>query len=348
MGYIATTDARGLFTKTVVDIFKETVTPTGFLRSFFTVKESTSKNLSIAVRRGTEKVAVDVERGTEGNRNTWSKSTEKIFAPPYYREWFDITELDLYDRLFGDENIEAGVFTEFLAEVSEKLVALREKIERAYEVQCSQVLETGIVQLNAGININFKRKAESLVNNSGTPWTTGSTDPYAQMEAGCNFLRQVGKVQGGVVNAILGSSALTAFLNNTTVKGRADVRNFFIDMVRAPQRNSVGAALHGEVSCGSYNVRLWTYPEFYDNAAGVSTPYINPKKVIMLPEDPRFTLGFAAVPQLPTKNGGVRKGAFLVGDYVDERNDKHIFDIKSAGVAIPVAVDQIYTMQVVA
>lgn len=348
MGAIATTDARGLFTKAVVDIFKESVTPTGFLRSFFTVKETMSKNLSIEVQRGTEKIAVDVERGTEGNRNTWTKSTEKIFAPPYYREFFDATELDLYDRLFGSESIEAGVFTAFLEQVSEKLVALRQKIERSYEVQCSQVFDNGIVQLNAGINIDFKRKAASLVNNSGTPWTTGTTDPYAQMEAGCNFLRQVGKVQGGVVNAILGSSALSAFLNNTIVKERADVRNFFLDLVRGPQRNSVGAALHGEVSCGSYNVRLWTYPEFYDNAAGTSTPYINAKKVIMLPEAPRFTLGFAAVPQLPTINGGVKKGAFLLGDYVDERNHKHIFDIRSAGVAIPVAVDQIYTMQVVA
>jgi hypothetical protein len=348
MGAIATTDARGLFTKAVVDIFKESVTPTGFLRSFFTVKETMSKNLSIEVQRGTEKVAVDVERGTEGNRNTWTKTTEKIFAPPYYREYFDATELDLYDRLFGSESIEAGVFTAFLEQISEKLVALRYKNERSYEVQCAQVLETGIVQLNAGINIDFKRKAASLVNNSAAPWTTGTNSPYDDLEEGCTFLRQVGKVQGGVINAIFGSDALSAFMGNTIVKDRADVRNFFIDLVRAPQKNSVGASLHGEVSCGSYNVRIWTYPEFYDNAAGTSTPYINDKKVIMLPEAPRFTLGFAAVPQLPTVNGGVKKGAFLIGDYVDERNHKHIFDIRSAGVAIPVAVDQIYTMQVVA
>jgi hypothetical protein len=348
MGAIATTDARGLFTKMVVDVFRESVTPTGFLRSFFTVREEITKNLSIEVQRGTEKIAVDVERGTEGNRNTWTKSTEKIFAPPYYREYFDATELDMYDRLFGSTEIDSGVFTAFLEQVAEKMVRLREKIERSYELQCAQVFDNGIVQLNAGINIDFKRKAASLVNLSATPWTTGTNSPYDHLEAGGNFLRQTGKVQGGVINAIMGSSALNAFLNNTIVKERADVRNFFIDLVRAPQKNSVGAALHGEVSAGSYNFRLWTYPEFYDTAAGVSTPYINAKKVILLPEAPRFVLGFAAVPQLATINGGVKKGAYLVGDYVDERNHKHIFDIRSAGVAIPVAVDQIYTMQVVA
>jgi hypothetical protein len=348
MATIATSDARALFTKMLIDVYRERTAPTAFLRSFFTVKEEVTKELSIEVQRGTEKIAVDVERGTEGNRNKFSRSTEKIFVPPYYREYFDATELSLYDRLFGSTEIDDGIFTAFLEQVAEKLRLLQDKIERAYEVQCSQVLETGIVTLNAGINIDFKRKSASLVDNSGTPWTTGSTDPYAQLEAGGNFLRQTGKISGGVINAIMGSSALSAFLNNDTVKERADVRNFFLDMVRGPQRNSVGAALHGEVSAGSYNFRIWTYPEFYDNSSGVSTPYINPKKVILLPEAPRFVLGFAAVPQLATVNGGVKKGAFIVGDYIDERNHKHIFDIRSAGVAIPVAVDQIYTMQVVA
>lgn len=348
MANIATSDARALFTKMLIDVYKERTTPTAFLRSFFTVKEEVTKELSIEVQRGTEKIAVDVERGTEGNRNKFSRSTEKIFIPPYYREYFDATELSLYDRLFGSTEIDDGIFTAFLEQVADKLRLLQDKIERAYEVQCSQVFETGIVTLNAGINIDFKRKAASLVNNSGSPWTTGTNSPYTHLEAGATFLRQTGKASGGVINAIMGSEALTAFLGNTIVKERADVRNFFLDLVRAPQKNSVGGALVGEVSAGSYQFRLWTYPEFYDNAAGTSTPYINAKKVILLPEAPRFVLGFAAVPQLATVNGGVKKGAYIVGDYIDERMHKHVFDIRSAGVAIPVAVDQIYTMQVVA
>lgn len=345
---IATSDARALFTKMLIDVYRERTAPTAFLRSFFTVKEEITKELSIEVQRGTEKIAVDVERGTEGNRNKFSRSTEKIFVPPYYREYFDATELSLYDRLFGSTEIDDGIFTAFLEQVAEKLRLLQDKIERAYEVQCSQVLETGIVTLNAGINIDFKRKSASLVDGSATPWTTGTNDPYEDLESGCNFLRQTGKAQGGTYNAIFGSEVLSAFLNNDIVKARADVRNFFLDMVRGPQRNSVGAALHGEVSCGSYNVRIWTYPEFYDNSSGVSTSYINSKKFILLPEAPRFVLGFAAVPQLATVNGGVKRGAYIVGDYIDERNHKHIFDIRSAGVAIPVAVDQIYTRKVIA
>lgn len=349
MATIASSDARALFTKMLIAVYRERKTPMAFLRSFFRVVEHSTKELSIEVQRGTEKIAVDVERGTEGNRNVFSRTTEKIFVPPYYREFFDATELDLYDRLFGSTEIDNGVFEQFMLSVADKLQMLQEKIERAYELQCAQVLETGIVTLKAGINIDFKRKAGSLVGVGGAPWDNDANSPIDQMEAGANFLRQTGKAGGDVFNVIMGSAAQGAFLNNAKVKGRADIRSFGLDVVSAPQRNAVGSSYHGRVSIGSYLADIWTYPEFYDNAAGVSTPYINSKKIIMLPQSPNFVLGFAAVPQLIAPENPVpKKGAFVIGNYKDERNHKHIYDIRSAGVAIPVAVDQIYTKQVLA
>jgi hypothetical protein len=251
--------------------------------------------------------------------------------------------------MFGSETIDSANFTRFIEEVAEKLQLLKAKIERAYEKQCAQVLETGIVELNRGINIDFKRKAASLVDKGGgNYWATGTVNPFDDLENGCKFIREKGKSQGEVINGIFGSSALKDFLGNTIVKARADIRNFGLDQVRAPQRNSVGASLHGQVSAGSYRVNIWTYPEVYDNSAGVATPYINPKKVILVPEVPRFKLAFAAVPQLMQPGKPIKKGAFLFDDFLDEENDKHIYRVKSAGVAVPVAVDQIYTVQVVA
>lgn len=349
MPSIQTSDARGLFTKKLIDIYRERISPMSFLRSFFKIKEASTLELSIEVQRGTEKIAVDIERGTDGNRNKFDKSTEKIFIPPFYREFFDATQLALYDRLFSDTSIEDGVFADFLNQVSEKLGMLQDKIERSYELQCAQVLETGIVQLNAGINIDFKRKAASLVDKgAGAYWVAGTVSPYDDLEAGALFLRQTGKSRGATINVIFGSTAFADFLDNTIVKERADIRNFSMDLLNAPQRNSVGASFHGQVSAGAFKFNLWTYPEFYDTAAGVSTPFINAKKIEMVPENPRFSLGFAAVPQLLTDGRKVEKGAFVMGDFIDQRKSTHDFEIKSAGVAIPVAVDQIYTLQVVA
>lgn len=356
MATISTQDARGVFTKALIAVYKERTAPTSFLRSFFMTKESDTKQISIEVQRGTEKIAVDVERGTEGNRNQFSKSTEKIFVPPYYHEYFDGTELDFYDRLFTQNGtVDAITFSQWVDVVVEKLAMLQDKIERAYELQCAQVFETGIVTLNSGDNIDFKRKAGSLVDVGGAEYFSNATsNPYATLEASGTFIRTKGKSAGNIFNVILGSVAMSDFLDNPQVKERADIRNISMDVLRTPQKNAVGGVLHGEVSAGAYVFRLWTYPEFYDTEAASNNSYINDKKIIVLPESPKFVLGFAAVPQLLGSKADVgagvsaKRGAYLVGEFLDERNTSHVIDIKSAGVAIPVAVDQIYTAQVVA
>lgn len=349
---ISIQDARALFTTMIIDVYRERISPTSFLRSFFPSVESVTKTISLEVQRTGEKVAVDVIRGSEGNRNSFGKSTLKQFLPPYFREYFDATDLDLYDVIIGgsmDGSVSSDVFTQFLSEVADKLAILVDTIERAYELQCAQVLQTGIVTLVNGDNIDYKRKALSLVDLTAGNYWANAIDPTISIENGCNFLRQVGKAQGGVINMIAGSTALRDLINNTSFKSRNDLVNMRLDAIAPPQRNSVGATLHGRLTAGSYDVNVWAYNEFYDNSSSVSTPYVNPKNIILLPEKPRFKMAFAAVPRL-IKDGGTtpKKGAYLFGEYLDEKNSQHIFDVKSAGVAVPVAVDQIYTAQVVA
>jgi hypothetical protein len=203
--------------------------------------------------------------------------------------------------------------------------------------------------LNSGENIDFKRKAGSLVDNTGDYFATNS-DPFAVFEAGCNFLRQVGKSQGGTINAILGSTALANLLANTKFTARQNLFNMALDAVRPPQRDSVGATLHGQITAGSYKVNLWAYPEFYDTANGTSTPYMDPKKVILLPEAPKFTFAYAAVPKLiddQSIRGAESTGAYTVKEFMDSRKATHDLEISSAGLPIPVAIDQIYTFKAV-
>jgi hypothetical protein len=348
MPAISTTDARALYTVALLAVYRERTTPTSFLRSFFPAKESPTKNVSIEVQRGTEKIAVDVARGTEGNRNSFSLSTEKIFAPPYYREYFDGTELDLYDRMMGSGDIDAALVGAFVDSVADKLRMLQDKIERAYELQCAQIFETGIVLLNNGTNIDFKRKTASKVDlSTSNYWADSGVDPATSITTGCDWLRKVGKAAGGVFDLICGGDALRDLINNTKVQDRGKIFNYALDTLNTPQRGAVGQTFHGEISAGSYRVRIWSYNQYYDNASGVSTPYVNPKKAILLPENPEFVLAFAAVPQLLGGNTSINKSAFVVGEYKDEKNTAHIYDIKSAGVAIPVSVDKIYTMKVV-
>jgi hypothetical protein len=348
MAIIPASQARAQFTQALVSVYKERPKTTSFLRSFFPSVYKPTRYVSIEVQRGFEKVAVDVLRGTEGNRNEFGISTQKVFDPPFFKEYFDMTQLDMYDVLVGQENISADQYGELLAQSSEKLGMLQDKIERAYEVMCSQALTTGIITTNSGDNIDFKRKAASLDDLSATPWT-GANNPYTDIEAGCNFIRQKGKAQGGTFNMILGADALQALLTNSFFLQRQNLFNMALDTVRAPQRDSVGATLHGQLTAGSYKVNLWAYPEYYDNTSGVSTPYINSKKVIIVPEAPKFTFAFAAVPRLITTGGSQNvPGAYHVNEFMDERKATHDIEISSAGIPIPVAIDTIYTAQVVA
>lgn len=351
MAEIPVSQAREIFTQSRIDEYRERVMVKSFLRSFFPSVTTGSKYLSIEVQRGTEKIAVDVERGTEGNRNSVSKSTEKIFLPPYFHEYLDATELAIYDRLFTANGIISGTqLAEFVTELNDGLQLLQDKIERAYELQCAQVFETGIVELQHGTNIDFKRKAGSLVDlGAGNYWADAGVDPYTSFRSAGEFLRKTGKAQGGEFVAILGAEALSDLYNNAEYQKKADLRKMDLSEAREPQRNSLGASLHGRLSAGAYNFQIWTYDEYYNRASdGALTPYINTKKMIVLPVAPKFKLGFAAVPQLLTE-GGVKdtRGEYIFNDYVDQRKGAHEFDIKSAGVAIPSAVDQMYTVKVV-
>lgn len=354
MAEIAVTDARALFTKGLMAVYQERIRPTGFLRSFFPSVTEPTKLISIEVERMGEKVAVDVARGTEGSRVEFTKSSEKVFLPPLYRLYMDATELDLYDRVLGSQASDnTDLFVALMNRVADRVGNMQDMIERAYELQCSQVIHNGIVTVRFGTNIDFKRKAASIVDLAANPWSNNATDPFAQLKSGGDFLRKVGRSSGEVINAICADDALAALLANTKFTARQNYFNMALDRVLPPQRNSVGATYNGTLTAGPYKIQLWAYPQFYDLKSGpdsapvyTTTPYLTPGEVVLLPEKPNFRFGFAAVPQLVGQPGQLPvQGEYVMGQFLDTRNAKHDFDIQSAGVAVPVAVDQIYTMK---
>ena len=346
-------EARGLFTKYLAETYKERTRPLSFLRSFFAPKEGGTRYVSIEVQRGTEKVAADIVRGTEGNINTFSRSTEKIFEPRLYDEKFNATDLDVYDQLHIAQNgtVSSTALMSWIETVSESLGSCQDKIERAYELQASQVFEDGIVTSSVDVNIDYKRKTTSKVDKgAGNYWATGTVDPRLDIQNGCDWLRANGKVQGEVFNMILGKTAMQHLLSNDEFKSQGDIEAYqALQMIAEPQRNSVGGTLHGYINCGPYKVNLWTYNDGYE-LSGTFTNYINNKKVIIIPETPKFVMAYAAVPVIPKDMDAVinQAGSFHVYEYLDRARKGHYYGVTSAGLAIPVGVDQMYTLQVVA
>jgi|GEM_PF-1209922 hypothetical protein len=357
MQTIPIVEARELYTRELIDVYKSRPKPTGFLRSLGKEKESSSKYVSIEVSRSYEAIAISVERGTEGNRNRMATSSNKTLEPPYYREYYDITELSHYDYMFGgnSSDISSGAFTDFVDEAADRMAMLQDKIDRAYEKQWADVLQYGSIQIigeEESVLIDYKRKSQSMVAlTSGNTWDVA--DPVISLLTGCQFLRTVGKAMDDTFICIMDDLSLQALINNTAIQNRGKIYNYALDTLSQPVRQATGYALHGAISVGSWRVILMTYPQYYDlpQYSGnvitgyVSTPYINPKTAILIPMNPQFTMAFAGVPQLIGPGVQPFKGKYLFGDYVDPRLSKHVFDIKSAGVAIPKAIDQIYTIQ---
>lgn len=346
---ITTTDALGLYTRILSDVYQERISPLSFLRSFFREDIVPSLLISIEVQRTKEQVAVDVIRGSDGNRNEFTRTTEKLFKPPYFREYFDATDLELYDRLYGATTIDDAIFARLVNDIANKYGQLQDKIDRRIELYCAQVLQTGILQLKNGTNIDFKRKAASMFDPGAGNYFANNVDPFILFQNGGNFLRKVGKSRGGTLDAIFGDTAWTDFLANTKFTARQNLFNMALDAVTTPQKDATGQVLMGYITAGPYRIRLWTYTEFYDDPdTGVSTSYVDPKNVIILPENPRFVCSYAAVPQLISPNTPPMVGKYILSDYVDEKLKTHEYHIESAPVPVPTAVDQIYTFKAVA
>lgn len=351
MASIPASQARPLFTQALIDVYRERIRPTSFLRSFFPEVYVPTKYVSIEVERMGENVAVDVQRGSEGNRNTYSKSTQKIFDPLYYKEFFDATELDIYDQVLGASGSNnVPLFAEMVRQVADKLEGLQDKIERAKELQCAQVLfNDGVITLKDGTQIDYKRKAGSNVDAGGGNYFADNVDPFAQFKAGCEFIRTEGRSGDAVFNAILGETALTNLLANTKFTARQNLFNMALDQVQGPVRNATGAAFHGIITAGPYKLQLWSYPQFYKHpTTGTITQYVDPKLITIIPANPRFKMANAAVPQL-LKNGAPQQtGPYLITNHQTEEPVSDKFIIQNAPLAVPVAIDTIYTFRGVA
>ncbi len=72
------------------------------------------------------------------------------------------------------------------------------------------------------------------------------------------------------------------------------------------------------------------------------------KKIIMLPDVTQNVLTYTAVPQLKRPGQPMSKGKFVIWNAIDQFQTAEFMGVKSAGVPILTAVDQVYTAKVCA
>ena len=362
-GTIPISEASPLYTAALKAKFWEPgdIRVNNFGRSFFPNELCAERYPIVEVMRGNEKIAVDVIRGTQGNRNQTSLFDQKAWDTFYYKEWFDATTLQCYYRAFGSDSFNISAGAELVNGIAAEQKKNKDKIERAIELMCFNIFETGkITSLRDGSVVDFKRQAASMVNNNTNGaglWTDALHDPFVDLKLGGDFLRQKGKANGYYINCIFGTTAWQAFRNNDVVKDRLKEFNNKRDLIMPAQMESTGAVYQGQIDCDSYMLMCWTYNEFYDDPTYTGTgqanmlSYKNPNTVVMIPQNPMFRTFYGATPQLinPGANTlSLVKGEYILSDYLDAKNKNHQFFVESAPLPIPITVDRIYTLTPVA
>lgn len=348
-------------TSKVVGAFEENIPVRAGFSGFFPAETTPSLEVDVEVQRDNDLIAVDVMRFTEGNPGKVSKVTEHKYTPPYYKQEYYFNTDSVYMNTIAQGVLTNPNINRLLGQNALKnMLKERAKIERAIRKQQAQVLQTGIVTLSNGDNIDFRRKSGSMVNvdTAGDYWSvSAAAKPLDDIQNGLRFLRDTGNSASDVVNMVMRSEALNAMMATTQFKDQADFRRVDRVNISMPQFNeTTGFAFHGQVAAGDFVVNVWTYNEKYTNASGTTSYYLDSNKVVLLPGDFQGKTVFGGLPSMNELNvGGVTtmvptvvEANYLLRSFANERTMQSGLELTSAPLVIPFTIDKIYTMQVLA
>lgn len=361
---ISIQDHSSLVSKKIVGKFEEMIPVKAGFSGWFPEETTPTLEVDVEVQRDNDLIAVDVVRFTEGNKNKFSKITEKKYIPPFFKEDYDFQRDQVYMNTIalgvGMENVQvnAVITRNAFKNVSKN----RDKIIRAIRKQQADVLQTGIVTVANGDNVDFKRKAASMVNVStgGAYWSSASTaKPLTDIRKGLDFLRNVGQSGGVATNVVMRSAAWEAMLASDEIKNQGpnviqQIQRININM---PQFDGVsGMAFQGQVAAGDFTVNIWTYNEKYTDANGDTQYYLAENLVVMIPDDFQGKTVFGGLPTMNTAMiGGIEvdvpavvEANYLIRSYSDKKTLSSTIELTSAPLVIPFTIDKIYTMQVLA
>lgn len=355
MGKITLTSALGQFTQRVINAINERKAPTFGFGTFFTDIVSGAKEVSWEVKRRGRPVAIDIAHHEHGTTTKSSKSSQKVYIPPYYDLNTNVDALDSFERVFnGSSQVDVPQYVKLIEQTAEDMRDNLDRIERAEELQRAQALLTGIITLNNGDNIDFKRNALSLVAyDSSHGWDVSTVNPGKILQQGAEFLVTVGDANvAGVFNVICGSEAIDAFRDNPLRQKDGDIKDqMYMDLFTGRTQLS-GLTPQGSYQRGNYRFNLWGYEGYYDIEGGSSNlKYMDSKSIVMLPQNVDFKTFYGGtkawrgtgINRFPTIIKAKRN--FYSVD--DELNVSKLLGVRTAPVALLRTIDNVFTAAVV-
>jgi hypothetical protein len=272
-----------------------------FLTSLARTRRFNSEKVTIDIERDDDDVAIVIESLQDSGRNNVSTLYQNNeYLPPIYKEVAPLNSFTLLDRRAGQNPHSDPNYAANLAlDAAKVLGKMDRKIRRAFELQASQVLQSGVVDLqdSAGVTrytIDYNAKVAHFPT-VGTSWVdTANADCLLDIENLAHVVNQNGR---GIPNRLIfGRTAWQNFVRNSKVQAILDNRRIMLGGVNMPTAVG-GAVFMGDIAAGPYRFELWTYPAFYKNPnGGAITRYVEDDKVIMLSDNTRLDAAYGALP----------------------------------------------------
>lgn len=293
-------------TKKMLELYIQQAVPTMFFSGMFRSPIGNfhnSEEVELDIVRGGEEVAVAIQDLSTGPRiNSADIYTSKGFKPPVYDEAGALNSHDLLKREAGVNPFEdQGFRITLMSRMFTLMMKIEAKIRRAIELQASQVLQTGTLDLkdkdgNTVYTLDFKPKATHFPT-AGTAWDQVGANIIGDIRSLGKVIRADGLSRPDTI--VFGEEAWETALTDDEFIKRYDIRRIDQGTISPMRLTGEGGEYRGTLEAGNYKYDIWTYDGRYtDPQTGASTPYMNPTKVIMRDSRGRLDATFGAVPNI--------------------------------------------------
>jgi len=311
--------------------FEEVYAPTMWLKETFFSSEPVefhkTNTVDIDKVKGDRAVSTYVPVESASIKVDDKQFTTNTFKFPTIKEHtFTTANQIINDRLPGEHVYEDRSPAErSQIKLANDQAMLSNRADRAEELQCSQLLQTGIITaVNADesiTTIDFGLLASHQLTLTGTAaWDNAASNPIRNILTGFEKVKDdSGRL---VVDVIMGSDAASEFIENASVQGLLDIRRIEMGEINPRELSLQGVRYIATLKRPT--VDIWEYTELFDSpTSSAQVPYIDRKKVVMIGSGAIFRQHYGPIHDMELIDGVDTAETFLVRRFFDSEFKKN-------------------------
>lgn len=341
--------------------FQRLTRPATFLRdTFFTnVQRFETDSVLIDVQKNTREMAKFTDSDDKFHRNKQLSYTTYSYTPPYIKESIGIGPKDLMKRTPGEllmtnigaDNVRAMRFADA---VRTAMLRLDDMVPRVEEWQASCALFNGKISFGGTFkDVEFPLADSHVIDSLAAAdyWDKDGSDPFSQIMS--DYIPILSDSDGLAPDImVLGSEAAGAFLANAKVRGTGGAftaMNVSLGNL-TPAPPDRGLQKLGQIN--SLGLDVYAYSAKYKDANGDLQPYVPAKKMLLTNSAARMDRLYGAIMDIQAVTGALPQGMnqtdrFFTSELVSDPGSYEL-RVQSAPLLVPVDVDSILTVQVLA